>query len=411
MRHLIPFTLAAAAAAPAAEPANYRSDVEFLRKHTGIIELTSGEAAVAIAPAYQGRVMTSTAAGGDAPGFGWLNHPLIEQGVLSPDQAKGKLEEHIHVFGGEERFWLGPEGGQFGIFFPKGSPFDFASWKTPPALDTEPFRTVKADATEAVFAAEFQVSNHRGTTFSVGVQRSIRILSREEISAAIGLELPAAAKVVAYETVNELTNRGEKPWTKDDGLLSIWLLGMYQPTPGTVVAIPVKPGDEAKLGPVVNDDYFGRVPSDRLKVKDDVIFFKGDGEHRSKIGVPPLRSLGVAGSYSPEWNALTLTLYPHPEGLTDYVNSAWAIQEKPFGGDVINSYNDGSPEPGKPPLGPFYELETSSPAAALMPGQSITHRQTTIHLIGDAATLDPVARKLLRVSTGEIKDAFATLAE
>jgi hypothetical protein len=26
---------------------------------------------------------------------------------------------HINVFGGEDRFWLGPEGGQFSIFFAK----------------------------------------------------------------------------------------------------------------------------------------------------------------------------------------------------------------------------------------------------------------------------------------------------
>lgn len=217
--------------------------------------------------------------------------------------------------------------------------------------------------------------------------------------------------MVAYETVNEIANRGDKAWNKDDGMLSIWLLGMYRPTPGTVVAIPVKPGDEAQLGPVVNDDYFGRVPANRLKVRDHVIFFKGDGKHRSKIGVPPKRSLGVAGSYSPEFEALTLTLYPHPEGIADYVNSAWAIQEKPFGGDAINAYNDGSREPGKPPLGPFYELESSSPAAALKPGESITHRQATLHLVGPASALDPVAHHQLRVSTGEMTRAFADAAE
>ena len=66
-------------------------------------------------------MMTSTATGNSGYGFGWLNHKLIEQGVLPPAEAKGKLEEHIYVFGGEERFWLGPEGGQFGIFFPKGA--------------------------------------------------------------------------------------------------------------------------------------------------------------------------------------------------------------------------------------------------------------------------------------------------
>ena len=363
------------------------------------------EKAVAIAPAYQGRVMTSTATGNSGYGFGWLNHKLIEQGVLPPAEAKGKLEEHIYVFGGEERFWLGPEGGQFGIFFPKGAAFDFASWKTPAPLDTEPFVDRYQQPTGVAFNRDFTVSNQSGTEFKVGVQRIIKILSAGEIADKLG-PIPAGAKAVAYTTMNTLTNKGDHAWTKDNGLLSIWLLGMYKPTPGTVVAIPVKEGDDAKLGPQVNDDYFGKVPADRLKVRDNVIYFKGDGTFRSKIGVPPLRSTGVAGSYSPEAKALTLTIYKQPEGVTDYVNSAWAVQEKPLGGDAINSYNDGSPEPGKPPLGPFYELESSSPAAALAPGASISHTQTTIHLTGDPAVLDAVAKKHLRATTKEISGAF-----
>jgi hypothetical protein len=66
-----------------------------------------------------------------------------------------------------------------------------------------------------------------------------------------------------------------------------------------------------------------------------VIFFKGDGAQRGKIGVPPRRSLGIAGSYSGENKALTLVLYDHPENETRHVNSAWEKQEKPYGGDVI----------------------------------------------------------------------------
>ena len=58
---------------------------------------------------------------------------------------------------------------------------------------------------------------------------------------------------------------------------------------------------------------------------------------------------------------LTLVQYDQPEGATDYVNSMWEIQKEPFAGDVVNSYNDGPPAPGAKPLGPFYELETSSP--------------------------------------------------
>lgn len=277
----------------AAPPSNYGEDVAFLRKHTRVIELKLDDAAVAIAPAYQGRVMTSTATGNSGYGFGWLNHKLIEQGVLPPAEAKGKLEEHIYVFGGEERFWLGPEGGQFGIFFPKGAAFDFASWKTPAPLDTEPFEVAWETPEGVVFSREFTVSNQSGTEFKVGVRRMIKLLSAGDLAEFVGTEI-SGANIVGYATINILTNKGDRPWTKDSGLLSIWLLGMYKPTPGTVVAIPVKEGDDAKLGPQVNDDYFGKVPANRLKVKDNVIYFKGDGTFRSKIGVPPLRSTGVA---------------------------------------------------------------------------------------------------------------------
>lgn len=387
-------------------PENYGEDLAFLREYTQVIELRDGNAAIAIAPAYQGRVMTSTATGNRGYGFGWLNYKLIAQGVLPTDQVKGKLEEHIYVFGGEERFWLGPEGGQFGIFFRKGASFDFASWKTPAPLDTEPFKIISTDKHEASFTHEFAVTNQSGTEFKVHVERKVRLLQAAEITPWIG-EKTSTLQVVAYETVNTLTNTGDLPWSKDSGLLSIWLLGMFKPTPGTVVAIPIKDGTEEKLGPACNDAYFGKVPTDRLKIENHVIYFKGDGSFRSKIGVPPLRSRGVAGSYNPEAKALTLTFYKQPEGVTDYVNSAWEVQRQPFTGDAINSYNDGSPEPEKPPLGPFYELETSSPAAALAPAASITHSQTTLHLTGSTAALDAVALKHLHTTTGTIVNMFA----
>src|SRR5205814_1528297 len=90
----------------------------------------------------------------------------------------------------------------------------------------------------------------------------------------------------------------------------------------------------------------------------------------------------------------------------DYVNSMWEVQKAPYGGDVVNSYNDGPPAPGAKPLGPFYELETSSPAAALAPGGAIVHRHRTIHLVGDGQALDQVARKALGVGIEEIRTAL-----
>lgn len=123
-------------------PSNFGEDVAFLKKHTEVVVLRQGDASVAVAPAYQGRVMTSSATGDTGTSYGWLNYKLIQQGVLKGEAAAGKLESKIHVFGGEERFWLGPEGGQFGIFFAPGTKFDFDHWKTPPAIDTEPFQVV-----------------------------------------------------------------------------------------------------------------------------------------------------------------------------------------------------------------------------------------------------------------------------
>jgi hypothetical protein len=88
------------------------------------------------------------------------------------------------------------------------------------------------------------------------------------------------------------------------------------------------------------------------------------------------------------------------------VNSMWEIQREPFKGDVINSYNDGPPGPGKPPLGPFYELETSSPALSLAPRQQYTHVHRTFHLVGPDAELDRVARAWLKVGIADLSGAF-----
>jgi hypothetical protein len=98
--------------------------------------------------------------------------------------------------------------------------------------------------------------------------------------------------------------------------------------------------------------------------------------------------------------------YTLPDTATEYVNSMWEEQKAPYSGDVINSYNDGPPEPGKPSLGPFYELETSSPAAALTPGAKLTHVHRTIHLSGARADIDSVAQRLLGANLQQIEHAF-----
>jgi hypothetical protein len=388
-------------------PGTFGYDATFLRKHTPTIVLARGDSQVLVAPAYQGRVMTSTTGGMEGPSYGWLNYKVIEVGVLAPGARKGQLEDHMYVFGGEERFWLGPEGGQFAIFFAPGSRFDFEAWHTPPPIDSEPFDTVRASDTAATFSRQFDLVNFSGTTFSVGVERTVRLLTPAEAGESIGVPLGDGVNAVAYETDNRLTNRGREPWTREKGLLSIWLLGMFRPSPDTTVVIPFKAGPESVLGPTVNDAYFGKIPAGYLTVKDDVLFLKGDGTRRGKIGISPARSLGLAGSYAADTRTLTLVDYDVPAQHAGYVNSMWELQKDPLGGDALNAYNDGAPEPGKPPLGPFYELETSSPAASLKPGESIRHVSRTVHISGDETQIDRIARAKLGVGLAAVKAAFA----
>ena len=103
---------------------------------------------------------------------------------------------------------------------------------------------------------------------------------------------------------------------------------------------------------------------------------------------------------------LTIVQFNQPAGVTDYVNSLWKLQDNPYGGDAANSYNDGPPTPGAKPMGPFFELESSSPAAALAPGKSLSHVHRTIHLSGPESALDAVARATLGVSLADIKSAL-----
>jgi hypothetical protein len=148
------------------------------------------------------------------------------------------------------------------------------------------------------------------------------------------------------------------------------------------------------------------VPEKRLVIKDGVMFFSGDGEYRSKIGLSPLRAKSVLGSYDAKNHVLTIVQYNKPAAVRDYVNSMWALQEHPYSGDVVNSYNDGASAPGAAPLGPFFELETSSPAAKLGVGGTLTHIHRTMHFTGPEEALDPISRKMLGVSIADIRLAI-----
>jgi uncharacterized protein DUF6786 len=385
-----------AAPAPAGQ---FASDVAFLRQHTDVVLLAdpAREAQVAVAPGYQGRVMTSTTGGSDAPSFGWLGRAAIGSRQRQP---------HMNVFGGEDRFWLGPEGGQYSLYFKPGDRFDLDHWQVPEAFDWGAWEIASQSASDVRFQKHMSMRNYSGTQVEIDVDRTVRLLTGADVTAQLGESPGSAVRTVAFESSNSVTNAGGAQWQPESGLVSVWILGMFTPSPETTIALPFTDGPETALGPVVNDAYFGKVPGDRLIVKRSVIFFRGDGQYRSKIGLSPSRALSVAGSYDASRHVLTLVQYTRPAGTPGYVNSMWEIQREPYKGDVINSYNDGPPAPGKPPLGPFYELESSSPALTLAPGERYTHVHRTFHLAGPDAELDRIARATLKIGLADLANAF-----
>ena len=370
----------------------YAYDRAFLRQNSQVLELYSDDstAKILLSPTWQGRVMTSTATGDGGTSFGWLNYELLS--------AKEKKKQFNPV-GGEERFWIGPEGGQFGFYFNLGDSFNIAHWQVPAILDTVGYNVVLSNRNTAIFAANAELINYSGNIFNVNITRKISLLTKQQIAEKLLVELSPDIHCVAYETMNTITNTGSEDWTMENGLPSIWLLGMFTPSPKTIVIIPFEAKPDARS--YITDNYFGAIPSERLQVSDSILLFNCDGKFRSKIGIAPQIAKPVAASYDFSKNVLTLVL---PEIHKDavYVNSKWEMQQEPFKGDVINSYNDGPLEDGTQ-MGPFYEIESSSPALPLKQNEAGTYTQVTCHLQGDYASLKILAERLLGVSLDEIK--------
>lgn len=382
----------------------FGDDLAFLQRHTETVVLgdASGKAKVVLAPAWQGRVMTSTAEGDVGRSFGWINQKHI---------ASEKLVPHMNVFGGEERFWLGPEGGQFSIFHVKDKGFGWDNWQVPPPLDSLPFAVIDQGKDRVAFRSKFDLTNYRGTAFQVEIQREVRLLGSDVAWKHLGMTPSTQVSLVAFESNNKLTNAGAKPWKKDTGLLSIWIAGMHPSSPSAVFMAPIKAGPSSELGPQVTADYFGPLKADRLKVTKDAVYFLVDAGYQSKIGISPRRSLGKFGSYDPTHHVLTIVNFTQHAGQTDYVKSVWREQQDPYAGDTINSYNDGPTTPGAEAFGPFYEMESSSAAAALAPGGSIEHTHRTIHVTGPEAELEKIARAALGLSLEAAFDATKSQGE
>lgn len=373
-------------------------DLKYLsEKDEGLIVLKSedGKAQVILSAKYQGKVFTSTANGPEGNSHGFVNYNFFDAGVV---------DEHINAFGGEDRFWLGPEGGKYSIFFEPGKEQVYDNWHTAKAIDIEEWGVSHTTTKEAVFTKEMALKNYQGNVLTLAVERKVSLLSDREVTGKLQMEIPAGVNRVAYETANIITNKNDFEWTPETGTVCIWMLDMFNPSEAAVTLIPYNTGDEKELGKVVTSDYFGEIPADRLIDDNGILYFKTDGKLRSKLGMNAKRTKSIAGNYDPLARRLTIVTFNTDPGAT-YLNQEWNPDKDPLVGDALNAYNDGPLEDGSI-MGPFLELESCSPAAFLKPGESLSHKHNVFHFTGEEASLSPIAEKLLGVSLEKVKNIF-----
>lgn len=379
------------------EKGTFGYDLNYLSEKDSLIVLKSDDekAQVILSAKFQAKVFTSTANGLEGNSHGFVNYKFFDAGIV---------DEHMNGFGGENRLWLGPEGGQYSIFFEPGKEQVYDNWHTPKAIDTEEWKVKHSSLQKAIFTKEMQLQNYQGTLLDLAVERTVSLFTNSEIATTLGISIPDQVKAVAYATENKITNQNDFDWTRETGTVCIWMLDMINPSDSAVTVIPYHTGDESELGKVVTSDYFGEIPADRLTDDEGTLFFKTDGRSRGKLGMNAKRTKSIAGNYDPISQRLTIvTFNADPEAI--YLNQEWNPERNPMTGDALNAYNDGPLEDGSI-MGPFLELESSSPAAFLKPGESLSHRHNVFHFIGDEAALSPIAEKLLGVSIRTIKNIF-----
>ncbi|MDR1162066.1 MAG: hypothetical protein LBK45_06975 [Tannerellaceae bacterium] len=382
------------------EKGTFGYDYQYLsQKDDQVVVLKSDDAGaqIIVSPKYQAKVFTSTAGGLSGASLGYLNYKALD----SED-----INEHMNGYGGENRFWLGPEGGKFSVFFEPGAGQVYDNWHTPKPIDIEPWAVVNTGGKSVTMEKAMDVTNYQGTLLSLKIDRTVTLLSAPEINSKLGILLNTDAdiKVVAYATENSLTNLNNFAWTAETGTICIWMLDMFHPGPQAVTIVPFISGDEKELGPVATTNYFGEIPASHFRIRNNVAFLKTDGKYRSKIGMNAKRTKAIAGNYDPATKRLTVSTFDVDPNAV-YLNQEWNPAKDPLTGDALNAYNDGPLEDGSI-MGPFLELESASPGAFIAPNESFRHHHNVYHFAGEEKGLSEIIKKLFGLSIEEINTIF-----
>ena len=339
---------------------------------------------VLVCPNLAGRVMGTTYQGDEGQIGGFVNVEALKNG----------MNETWNNWGGEERHWLCPEGGQFGLMF-GGKQNCFDNYAVPDGMNNAEYELIDQTLSRSslTMKASLTLINAMDTKFDLECVRRITALD----GCPYLTEVDPEVDFVGFESESTATNIGSKAWIRQTGCLAHWHLGQFSAGPRVIVIIPFRQGDLAD--PPVCEDYFrdfcigGQMAPERLWIKDSFVLSKADGKYQTKIGQQRSRAMGLLASYNLDSNEMILIDYDYYPNL-EYAASYWYEQTDPFNGDCASFFCEG-PEARGEPDGRFYELESMSPAMLLSPGQSFTFRTRTIHIKGPGKLMAALCRRQL----------------
>lgn len=368
---------------PEIQKDSFAYKLEQLKPIEGIEVLSSGESMIAVSGAYQGRVFASTSKGLKGKAYGYFDAHLITSNEHASNMA---------YLGGESRMWFAPEFGKYAIFFDANVEQTDENMRAPHDLSNMKFDEKSRSQRAITSVGKMKIKNDHDYTFSIGIERTVSILSKEEIEKNLNVNLEDAS-YVGFQAETVMTNLDSIQWSKETGLLSLWELGCMSSSPDNRVIIPLTTHTDSIT------EYFTKTTEDRMQIKNGVVFYKADASGLNKIGTPPQFTKNVMGSYSPDNHLLNIVTFSFPnDGV--FINSQ-PENNTPYNGDVINIFN-GNVDATLEQNWPFYEFESSSSAKELGANESISHTQTTYHIEGDLDTLNKISIKVLGVNLNDI---------
>jgi len=295
-----------------------------------------------------------------SPNLLWVN-PRLEDVFSKNDWNIGGL-----------RLWISPERN---FFYRR--PESFEEWFCPEGIDPGEYKIVEVIPGKAVFEGRIQANdNLLGARLEAQVRREIRLLESGKVFMRLRI---VDALVGDYPArVN--------PW-------ALAQVPISEMDAGTVL-VPVRRGAE----PI---HYFTEIPRDRLRVSNDHVSFKIDGQYVSKLGIRPedLREpeLGAIAYVSRigkrMWSALMLRSHDIPSSQEDCLDVPKRDPNLPRA--AIQSYNSG---PESFPDIRFGEIELQLAPTINISGRIVARVEyDLIAVIGGKSAVLTGVRKFLKI--------------